>query len=264
MLLFGRRSPRSLRCFCASERCQRNNAVQDRNAAQNRCILPAPEKPFLCPVLLRSSRGRDNSHRQSQIISDEYSPQCPEDVQNAQDIGHQYGIRVQVSQACSEAYAVVQHNSFIDENGCGKKRNQIQDSTVLLQDPGQSKQKESREKIPFMHLDAEHIKQDKQQRSEVRQETDFCLANRQGEHNDKCVRHCADTGPGPAFYKTGAENKPYGKRSCKERFCKECFPFPVPQRPNRSVDRAHSRKENRCRSICFICDGAPVSAGNIV
>ena len=97
----------------------------------------------------------------------------------------------------AQADAVVQDDSFVDKNSEGEQRQYPEDPAVPLDRIGAGQQENCGKQIPFMHLDAEYIEQDKQQGAQIRKETDIRFADKQGNGDQEGKCHRTDTGISP-------------------------------------------------------------------
>ena len=186
-------------------------------------------------------------------------------VHGGENHGENIRVLIQVPHGRTEPYAVIEHDTFVDEYRAGHCEQHKQNTAVPSDAVSKSEEQKCGKDIPLMHFHAEYIQDQKQKSSEERKKSYVSEAYIIVQHNDKCEHHnaCSDNSPGASG--KCADQKEYRKAASQHRLNPGFLPDPAcSDELHRSVAGCQQRENDGSTYRGGMFNGTPVSAPKII
>ena len=174
------------------------------------------------------------------------------------------GILVQMPHGRAQPEGVIQHNAFVDKHSAARHGKQQQNAPVALEHEGQSQQQKRREKVAFVHLDAQHIQQDEQHRAQQRHMAHITGADIHGQHNRKGHHHGGCANRPPACTQHSHDREACGKARHHRGLCEGKSPAPQTERKHSAPAKAHGGKACHGQAAGLLLNAGPVGVKQVI
>ena len=164
----------------------------------------------------------------------------------------------------TQADAVIQYDSFIDEGCHGKQYKDVKDTPVSEQGPGCGEKQQCGENITLMHFYAEYVKKHKQQSAQPWKKTDVFPPDGWRKNDNKSKSHGDSAGQSPGSFDTGTDDKRRRKQETEDGFNQGIHLLFGTEIPPQAVTGAEKTQQHRRKHMGLVCNGVPVSAQDIV